>query len=599
MTYTAASLAKTTINRTTSNSTVELDKYFKTIKANLHITTELCDYGVFDATNYEQINTLFIPSFNNIPQLNSIVVADTSGNQYSIIREDSTWLNSVVYKSQDSGMVISLHRWKGNVLNQTTIKKWTEFYSTYDPRKRPWYIGAINTETPDKIWWTQPYLFYTLQVPGITISLKSKNKLTQKTHIIEYDILISHISEFTTQSNISKNGKLFILSNDYKVIGLPNEKYITDIDSIKKYILQDYNNVHSKTLEVAIDKWLTLSDNYSEPFTIKVDGKKWWARITKYELGKNNNFIIGVVVPEKDFLAEIHKTRNIVFGGFMIIIIFVIIVIQQYVVKRKSNILLATQKKQITDSIVYAERIQRALFPRKKDLDTFLGEYFIFYKPLHIVSGDFYWIKKIKTLKTNFIVVAVADCTGHGVPGAFMSMLGISFLNEIVLHENILQPNDILKELRNFVKYSLKQTGKENESKDGMDIAIYTINTEKNTLEFSGAYNPLYIIRDSKLIEIKPDRQPIAIYVKEKDFTNHKFQLQKNDCLYTFSDGFMDQFGGKNDEKFMKKRFKELIRTIAHKPMQEQKNILNQTYTDWKKNREQIDDVLVIGVKIK
>ena len=133
---------------------------------------------------HEQINTLFIPIFNNIPQLNSIVVADTSGNQYSIIRENSTWLNSIVYKSQDSDIVILRHRWKNNIRNKTTIKKWTEYNSTYDPRKRPWYIGAINTETPDKIWWTQPYLFYTLQVPGITISLKSENTVTQKIHII-------------------------------------------------------------------------------------------------------------------------------------------------------------------------------------------------------------------------------------------------------------------------------------------------------------------------------------------------------------------------------------------------------------------------------
>ena len=254
---------------------------------------------------------------------------------------------------------------------------------------------------------------------------------------------------------------------------MPNEEYITGIDSIRKYILQDYDSVYSSALEISVKKWLTLSENYSEPFTIKVDGKKWWARITKYELGENNHFIIGVVVPEKDFLAEIHKSRNIVFGGFMIILIFVI------------------------------------------------------------------------------IVVAVADCTGHGVPGAFMSMLGISFLNEIVIKEDVIKPSEILTELRDFVKYSLKQTGKNSESKDGMDIVIYTINTEDNSLEFSGAYNPLY--------------------VREKNFTNHKFQLQKNDCLYTFSDGFMYQFGGENNEKFMIRKFKALITSIAHNPIAEQK----------------------------
>jgi len=256
------------------------------------------------------------------------------------------------------------------------------------------------------------------------------------------------------------------------------------------------------------------------------------------------------------------------------------------------------QKKEIIDSINYAKRIQNAIFPSTDYINKILHEYFILFKPRDIVSGDFYWVKQIR----NFVIVAVADCTGHGVPGAFMSMLGTSYLNELVTSRRLDNAGEILNSLRNKVKTSLGQIGKGFEVSDGMDMALYIINTEKKELQFSGAFNPLYILRkdnENELIEIKADNQPISAYIKETDFTNHKFKLQKNDCLYTFSDGYIDQFGGKKGRKFRSKNFKQLLLRIYDEPMSVQKEILNQTIKAWMNNKhKQIDDIIVFGLRI-
>jgi len=253
------------------------------------------------------------------------------------------------------------------------------------------------------------------------------------------------------------------------------------------------------------------------------------------------------------------------------------------------------KNKNITDSIQYASRIQNAVLPPEEYINETLPQHFIFFKPRDIVSGDYYWM----THKDGETVLAVADCTGHGVPGAFMSMLGIAFLNEIVNRAEVLVASHILNGLREHVKKSLRQTGKLDEAKDGMDIALCVFNGQKMQLQYAGAYNPLYIMRNGELIQLKADRMPIGIYHKEKEsFTNHIIDLQSNDVIYLFSDGYNDQFGGKEGKKFMIKQFQNLIIEIHQKPLEEQKQILNNTLENWKGSQEQVDDILVIGFKI-
>lgn len=276
------------------------------------------------------------------------------------------------------------------------------------------------------------------------------------------------------------------------------------------------------------------------------------------------------------------------------------------------------QKKEIIDSINYASKIQNAVLPSLDDFSQLVPQHFVLFKPRDIVSGDFYWIKQIR----NFTVIAIADCTGHGVPGAFMSMLGMSFLNEVVSKTSVDNTGQILNQLRKRIKQTLKQYDPEVAQKDGMDMVLISLDMETLELQYSGANNSLYIIRSNErggkdllkmteekrvealegenevLLELKPDRQPVAVHVSETDFSTRTIQLRKDDVLYACSDGYADQSGGERSKKFMSKNFKKTLMGIYNKPLSEQKMLLEQNFETWKGNHEQTDDVLVIGVRV-
>jgi serine phosphatase RsbU (regulator of sigma subunit) len=260
---------------------------------------------------------------------------------------------------------------------------------------------------------------------------------------------------------------------------------------------------------------------------------------------------------------------------------------------------LMLQKEEIISSISYAKRIQSAMLPPEVYINELLNENFILYIPKDIISGDFYWIKQVK----NYIILTSADCTGHGVPAAFMSMLGISCLNEIVQNRELTHANQILNELRKEIKHSLRQTGKKEEMRDGMDIALCVIDSKNNIMQYSGAHNPLYIISNnngnSEIKEIKADSMPVGIhFLGDKSFTNHEVQLEIGDTFYIFSDGFIDQIGGENNHRFTSERFKKLLVTIYDQPLYEQKEILEKTLKDWMGAHPQTDDILIIGARV-
>jgi sigma-B regulation protein RsbU (phosphoserine phosphatase) len=249
---------------------------------------------------------------------------------------------------------------------------------------------------------------------------------------------------------------------------------------------------------------------------------------------------------------------------------------------------------EITDSINYAKKIQQALLPGEDEFKTHFQEAFVLLKPKDIVSGDFYWM----TEKSSKLFYATADCTGHGVPGGFMTMLGISFLDEIVNEKGVLEPAQILNELRERIIVALKQTGISGESKDGMDIALCCIDKKKNILQYAAANNSIYIIKDEKITEYKPDKQPCGFSHETKSFTQHEIKIEQGDSIYSFTDGFADQFGGPKGKKFKYRQLEDLLLSNYSLTAGEQSNILANTFDKWKGELEQVDDVLIIGVKI-
>jgi serine phosphatase RsbU (regulator of sigma subunit) len=317
-----------------------------------------------------------------------------------------------------------------------------------------------------------------------------------------------------------------------------------------------------------------------------------------------------------DQISEIFTKKNKIKEQESIIwlsLIFIIIVsilgvlaYRSYRLKNKANKLVLQQKteieeqhkvleeqhREITDSINYAKRIQEAILPPLKLVKGYMPDSFILYQPKDIVAGDFYWMEGVN----NLIIFAAADCTGHGVPGAMVSVVCHNAMNRAVKEFMLVKPNEILDKTREIVLETFEKS--DEDVNDGMDIALCSINTESKKLSYSGANNGLYLIRDGELTQVKPDKQPIGNYQDAKPFTLHEFDLKKGDVLYTFSDGYPDQFGGPKGKKFMYKNFRNLLLDIHQKPMNEQHSLLVKAFEEWRGAHEQIDDVCVIGVRI-
>jgi len=385
---------------------------------------------------------------------------------------------------------------------------------------------------------------------------------------------------------------------------------------------------------------LLFKETHDSIFTS--DSKKQLSNLeTRFDLERKEKQIElqQTQLDKQDAKIQQQQLRNTAMtGGILSISIIIVLIIIGYMRIRKANYVITKQKEviiesneelnqtneelratmetinkqkeEITDSIHYAKYIQNAILPRKEKRNQLLNEHFVYFKPKNIVSGDFYWTKEIE----GRTIVAAADCTGHGVPGAFMSMLGISFLNDIVTKEYITHPGVILRRLRKDVINALQQKGEFGEQRDGMDIALCSIDYKNMDLQFSGANNPLYLIRDKDkppindttsiaqgnhiLYEIKGDRMPISINERMDRFKMFEFQLLKGDLLYMFSDGYMDQFGGSRGKKFMSSKFKELLLTNCNEEMSEQHKIIDKALINWQNSYEQVDDILVIGIQI-
>ncbi len=252
------------------------------------------------------------------------------------------------------------------------------------------------------------------------------------------------------------------------------------------------------------------------------------------------------------------------------------------------------QNKEIKYSFDYAKKIQNTVLPGNEVFETLFSEHFIFFKPRDIVSGDFYWISQ----SDHRIVLTAADCTGHGVPGSLMSMLGITMLHEIVNEKGVMNSDEILNQLRLSIARTLKQEGRIGEQKDGIDMALVIYNTKTKQLEFSGANNPIYIVRNGEMLEYKGNNMPVAYYDNMTDFTRYTIEMKKGDRVYMFTDGFPDQFGGPQGKKFKYRPFKDLLLEVHERPMEEQHRILSLIFEEWKGDLSQIDDVLVIGLRL-
>jgi serine phosphatase RsbU (regulator of sigma subunit)/tetratricopeptide (TPR) repeat protein len=460
---------------------------------------------------------------------------------------------------------------------------------------------------------------------------KAKEKFNESIKIAEdkgYGDIISK-NYFMLSQSIAENIDCAEDFNEY-------QEFLFESSSILNNDISPMLDYHEKYSNEGLTR-----DELIEELTqkdIEIQNQK---KLTEEQSLKNNLLLLEKQIVDTQNKRQ-KKTIGFLIGGILLILTLGLIALREYILKRKANKTLIekngqilmqneeikTQSEELLDmnekiieqkrdieninqkilsSIVYAQNIQNAILPSKYHLDRLLQDYFVLYKPKDVVSGDFYWITQ---KDEDEIILVAADCTGHGVPGAMMSMLGITLLNEIVNENKIYQPNQIVEKLRDMI-ISLLNTDFENSNnkinedlitRDGMDLALLKINKNKLKLYYVGAENPLIIIRDKEIIEIEPDFMPVGatnIAIQKKNFTTREIDLKHNDMIYIFSDGYADQFGGESKpHKFMKKNLLNLYSEISDKDTLEQRNILNEKFEMWKGKNKQIDDVLIFGIRI-
>jgi serine phosphatase RsbU (regulator of sigma subunit) len=482
-----------------------------------------------------------------------------SGFSYIITEPDAPWIrqnNDWLYFNGDK-----LRKGK----EETLLKIFDDIQSVFADNKNMWVIDGNNS-------------LY-------RISLNTQSKSDSNLNV--------YIKNITNEE-----GKFFELSD---IVFSPGDDVVY-FNIIAPYYLKERSTQYQYLVEGLMTDWSKWSGSSTivipaEPgkFTLHVRAKDIWDNISAEK--------------EISYTIKPPLTKSGLFYLFIILVAAVVIllivkarerklqhdkkVLEDKVAERTAEI--EAQKKEITSSIQYASRIQMAMLPEDEHFANAFDEHFIIFRPRDIVSGDFYWFEE----NNEHIYFTAADCTGHGVPGAFMSMLGISALQEITSNHIDLKANMILDMLRMNIKNALHQTGKEGEAADGMDMALCILHKDRKLLEFAGAYIPIYVVHNGQFIEYKADRMPIGIYHgKKESFKNNEIKVSKGDIVYFLSDGFIDQFGGPDGGKFKRANLKKLLSQISMKPLSEQKEILISQFEKWKGSNNQVDDVTVIGVKI-
>jgi serine phosphatase RsbU (regulator of sigma subunit)/Flp pilus assembly protein TadD len=439
---------------------------------------------------------------------------------------------------------------------------------------KSWYVKAIDTYTKindiEGIRKSYQNLAYSYRTEG-------KNKIAEVYYLkaLEY-----------ADSSSSAEG----MQKAYKGLAYNNEdmkKYSRALDYFKLYMDWSDSVRNNQNDRVLIE----MQERFSSEQTAKEN-----------EILQQENQIKDLAHRESQ--AQLNQSRIMVVSsaiGLVLLIVLALALFNRNRLKQRANLelqnahdIIQEKNEDITASIEYASKIQEALLPTKETEGLFRDSFFIL-RPKDIVSGDFLWYSKVG----RKVVFTAADCTGHGVPGAFMSMIGNTYLHQIVNEKKVLQPSLILDELREMVVQALSQQGGEDARKDGMDMSLCVLDLDTNILEFSGANNPLYYVKSGDMLEVKGDKQPVG-YMPERNgkFTNNRIQLAEGDAIYIFSDGYADQFGGPRGKKFKYKQMRDLLYLNRDKDMLEQKQVMIDAFMNWKGNLEQIDDVCFIGVRV-
>ncbi len=615
MNQTEKSLAHSLLEKPLKSADDNLESFFQPLESSLLTIRDQDLLGIFDSTSPKLMNSFYGPLIKNYPQISSMGLANSEGFEFDVLPAGNGFDNRVVWVDK-WGMTEHWSHWDVDPKTGTATltREWKDSLLT-DPRERPWFKGALAA-SGRQISWTDPYLYNTTFEVGMTASLSWKDPHNPArpndkdvTNILAFDITLTDISNFTQQMKVSPDGKFFILTKDGNFIGLPKDPLFENDAQRKEGMLSSVDSVNIPAIRIGFETWLQ-SNNPQASFEFDCGENSYWGRFSEFSLSNSNKLIVGAIVPEQDILSEVARTKRVVIGSFLFVLVLTGFVLYSYGQSKKANrllnvkneeietknMLIEEKNREILDSINYAKRIQGAILPPDAEFQKWLPNAFVLYKPKDIVAGDFYWLEE----KDGTVLLAAADCTGHGVPGAMVSVICKNGLSRSVREYKQVEPGKILDTTRSIVITEFKKST--DEVKDGMDIALVAMVPDENgcRLQYAGAHNPLWIVRkgSNKIEEIKATKQPIGKFENAKPFTTHELRLNPGDTFYLPSDGYQDQFGGIKGKKYKSGPLKTFLLSIQEKSMEEQKKLLDQEFESWRGDIEQIDDVCIIGVRV-
>ncbi len=590
----------------------KLNDFFETVGRAILVEKERKQQTSYLTMSEEQVVDYFMPVLKNYPQISSIGIANEKSYEIDLFCDET----SVFTRKIDlniSNNVAQFNQWKKEGDSLYTVKSW-ENPLIKSPTERDWHTNAMKKLYDNEVTWTTPYLFNTNNELGLTASIGWENDNNEIT-ILAFDITLSDLTSFTKDIKTTPNSMTFIVSDNLSYLALPENK---TIKNSKEALLKSVHQVNIPAVAHAFNQWEESKALLTQTFKFKSNNKTWWASIKPFHLNESNIMYVGTVIPQQDLIKISNDTRYYIIGGFIILVILLLFVLYYTFQNKKINLLLKRKhreiskinkdiegkSKEIKDSIQYAKRIQSAILTSKEEITQNLTNSLLVYLPKDIVAGDFYWHKQ----KDNLVFYAVADCTGHGVPAAMVSVICNHALNTCVNDFGLTNPDEILGKAREIVVEAFNNQA--TSIQDGMDISLCVLDKndiEKDgfysSLKWAGANSPLWLIRtlrnkETELFEYKPNKQPIGKTLNPTPFTTNTISLQKEDSLFIFSDGFSDQFGGERGKKFMAKQFKNFLISISDLSMDTQKELILEKFRDWKGNNEQVDDVCIIGVRV-
>src|SRR5690554_3738399 len=585
LSQTKHSVAKSIVEKTLSNSSYELSNFLHPFSNHIEFSAE--DLGSRPFSNFtpEKFNAYYFSVIQKNKELQSVAIANNKGLEYNFIRTGNVWKSRML----DPSVNKEAYFWKKYKIDHKKVISDSAWNSApvYDPRERPWYIGSKNSYP--YTFWTDLYIFNTTNELGITVSQVWNDPEEDSLKItLSYDISLQAISAILKEIKPTKNSQVIITKGT-------NYLRFDDKTQSISIVNQNMNEQQTQLHQLSIEHL------NGEPFQFERDNQNWWGSSEEFKLSNSQSLKVIIVLPEIDFLKEINNLQALLFIGFIVISFLTFLIVRMHNKQAKyTNLLLIKGKKldeknqEIISSINCAKRIQDSMLPDEESIDNCLGEAFVIYIPKDIVAGDFYWIRE----QHPYVFFAVGDCTGHGVPGAMISVMCQNALNRAVLEFSLIQPNKILDKTRELFieQFNIHN----NRFSDGMDISFCLLHKENNKLIWAGANNPLYIVKNngSETYNLKPDKQPIGRYLKQTPFSQQEVQLEKGDRIYLYTDGFQDQFGGPQLKKIKPKAFRELILQTSSLSISAQKEALTEAFKEWKGREDQVDDVCILCVKV-